>query len=433
MKGSKIPQYLMELEKNWPRLALKYTRSPSLEDVLFRPDCIHIEKPDTYDVGTSEEAVGSEEEEDNNDGEAKPCIKCDQTKIIRRKPRDMRVHYGLIASGNQVIKDAIFRDQINAQLGGKVLCFEMEAAGLMNDFPCIVIRGICDYADSHNNKRWQEHAAAVAAAFAKELLLLVPAWEVEQMDTIKVLRGIERQLERVSNTVNDFSSHHRDQEHQAILDWLTPVKYASQQHDFIAQRQKGTGEWLLQSKEFQQWLTQSNQTLFCPGIPGAGKTIIMSIVVDHLYRRFGNDPTIGKQAEYDNLQAKPDAQEADHERLKATIQAQRAECDKTKETFDALRRTKPRIEWNEEQGRVGRIIAGHQAQCDVLAAMEAQCNVLEAQCNAMKAETETLRALNAKIEALRAQRAQPKSWQAFKARQAALLSKLKSRMPKVKL
>ena len=97
----------------------------------------------------------------------------------------MRVHYGLIASGNQVIKDAAFRDEINKRLGGKVLCFEMEAAGLMNDFPCIVIRGICDYADSHKNKAWQEHAAAVAAAFAKEFLSVVPKQEVDHMPTIK--------------------------------------------------------------------------------------------------------------------------------------------------------------------------------------------------------------------------------------------------------
>ncbi|CAN9403213.1 unnamed protein product [Alternaria alternata] len=51
----------------------------------------------------------------------------------------------------------------SAELGG-VLCFEMEAAGLMNSFPCLVIRGICDYADSHKNKRWQPYAAATAAA-----------------------------------------------------------------------------------------------------------------------------------------------------------------------------------------------------------------------------------------------------------------------------
>ncbi|KAE8386139.1 purine and uridine phosphorylase [Aspergillus alliaceus] len=185
MKGSTIPQYLEELKRNWPRLAPKYTRSASMKDVLFRADCYHIQEPDIYDVDASDNAAEGSKENEDDEREIYPCINCDQTKIIRRKPRDMRVHYGLIASGNQVIKDAAFRDEINSRLGGRVLCFEMEAAGLINDFPCIVIRGICDYADSHKNKDWQEHAAAVAAAFTKELLLLVPAQEVEQMPTIK--------------------------------------------------------------------------------------------------------------------------------------------------------------------------------------------------------------------------------------------------------
>jgi hypothetical protein len=50
----------------------------------------------------------------------------------------------------------------------------MEAAGLMDDFPCLVVRGICDYADSHKNKLWQGYAAAMAAAYAKELLSVIP-------------------------------------------------------------------------------------------------------------------------------------------------------------------------------------------------------------------------------------------------------------------
>ena len=77
-------------------------------------------------------------------------------------------HYGLIASGNSVIKDGRTREKLGAEIGA--LCFEMEAAGLMLDFPCIVIRGICDYSDSHKNKQWQGYAALVAASYAKELL-----------------------------------------------------------------------------------------------------------------------------------------------------------------------------------------------------------------------------------------------------------------------
>lgn len=60
------------------------------------------------------------------------------------------------------------RKQFNA------LCFEMEAAGLMNHFRCVVIRGISDYADSHKNNRWKKYAALVAAAYAKELLSVIP-------------------------------------------------------------------------------------------------------------------------------------------------------------------------------------------------------------------------------------------------------------------
>ncbi|EHK19566.1 uncharacterized protein TRIVIDRAFT_46556 [Trichoderma virens Gv29-8] len=99
---------------------------------------------------------------------------------------DMQIHYGLIASGNQVIKDTATRDRLNADFNGNVLCVEMEAAGLMNEFPCLVIRGICDYADEHKNKVWQEYAAAVAAAYAKSLLSVLPVSEMDGLKSIKI-------------------------------------------------------------------------------------------------------------------------------------------------------------------------------------------------------------------------------------------------------
>jgi Phosphorylase superfamily len=177
MEGSEISRYLEDLKTKWPRLVPKYLRTESLEDVLFKSNYNHVDKKHVDD------AEDWEIEED----EGETCAYCDRSKVVKRKPatRDMCIHYGLIASGNQVITDAVRRNEINKMLGGNVLCFEMEAAGLMNDFPCIVIRGICDYADSHKNKDWHEHAAAVAAAFAKELLSVVPTQEVDQMPTIK--------------------------------------------------------------------------------------------------------------------------------------------------------------------------------------------------------------------------------------------------------
>ncbi|KAK6543507.1 hypothetical protein TWF694_000253 [Orbilia ellipsospora] len=96
----------------------------------------------------------------------------------------LRVHYGLIASGNKVIKDANQRDSICRDLKNKVLCIEMEAAGLI-DFPAVIIRGICDYADSNKNDEWHEYAAIVAAAFAKQLLEYIPPSKLENERTGK--------------------------------------------------------------------------------------------------------------------------------------------------------------------------------------------------------------------------------------------------------
>jgi nucleoside phosphorylase len=123
--------------------------------------------------------------------EGATCGKCNQDYLIEREGRrqEVMVHYGTIASGNQVMRSAAERDRVSAELGG-VLCFEMEAAGLMNSFPCLVIRGICDYADSHKNKRWQGYAAGMAAAYAKEVLSVIPASKVEaEKKIVDVLSG----------------------------------------------------------------------------------------------------------------------------------------------------------------------------------------------------------------------------------------------------
>lgn len=93
--------------------------------------------------------------------------------------------------------------------------------------------------------------------------------------------------------VDRLGKNQDDQERRAILDWLTPIDFASEQSDLVSRRQEGTGQWVLHSSEFQNWLNTSKQTLFCPGIPGAGKTMISSIVVDHLCTKSLNDPTVG--------------------------------------------------------------------------------------------------------------------------------------------
>ena len=136
---SRIPEYLSEMISTYPEMSAEFTYRGQEQDRLF-------------DAAS-----------DNT---------CDTSKIVKRPTRDRHdpvIHYGLIASGNQVIKHGGTRDKLGQELG--ILCFEMEAAGLMDNFPCLVIRGICDYADSHKNKQWQGYAAATAAAYSKSCSL----------------------------------------------------------------------------------------------------------------------------------------------------------------------------------------------------------------------------------------------------------------------
>lgn len=100
-------------------------------------------------------------------------------------------------------------------------------------------------------------------------------------------------MSRTEAVVETVRSKLESKEDLEILNWLTPVDYGPQQSDFFKRRQPGTGQWLLDSTEYQTWLSSGKQTLFCPGIPGAGKTMLTSIVVDDLSARFRNDRSVG--------------------------------------------------------------------------------------------------------------------------------------------
>jgi nucleoside phosphorylase len=164
-----------------PHLKEEYSRPDPSSDRLYKSDFVHGSKAATHDGVTHGELTLSE---------ADVCEKVcgnDNANLVYRDPRlkdkhEPVIHYGLIASANQLMKDATIRDKLINEKD--VLCFEMEAAGLMNHFNCLVIRGICDYADSHKNKIWQGYAAMVAAAYAKDLLKQIAPTKINDASTI---------------------------------------------------------------------------------------------------------------------------------------------------------------------------------------------------------------------------------------------------------
>ncbi|KAG9592527.1 pfs domain-containing protein, partial [Aureobasidium melanogenum] len=207
----------------------------------------------------------------------KTCHDCGKENLVQREERSDNIpaiHYGTIASGNRVMKDAVERDAISQALGG-VLCFEMEAAGLMNNFPCLVIRGISDYSDSHKNDGWQRYAAATAAAFAKELLNHLTPTKVAQTQTISQAMGnLATQLATNTDVAQQTDRKIEHAADQKILEWLWPSSdFSKIQNEIRHCRVKNTGDWLIQYLEDLDWY-RFGGLIWINGVAGCGKTVL---------------------------------------------------------------------------------------------------------------------------------------------------------------
>ncbi|KAH7072874.1 hypothetical protein BKA63DRAFT_544167, partial [Paraphoma chrysanthemicola] len=287
----KLMEYLSKLES-----LHDFSRDAAGPDVLFETDYEHVERERT-------------------------CMKCSKEHIVPREARrqEVLVHYGIIASGNLVMRSAAERDRASAELGG-VLCFEMEAAGLMNSFPCLVVRGVCDYADSHKNKRWQAYAAGTAAAYAKEVLSVIPPTEVAESRTVQETTGVayERSSE---HSPSPFSKRRR-------LEWsaLSGDTVARQEDiapfsktvvgqmneptadpameqgclrslSFLEQEYRiddvhtavDTCEWLLEDTKYHAWMKATTGLFWIKGDPGAGKSVLMKHCIKRMRQCSPND------------------------------------------------------------------------------------------------------------------------------------------------
>ncbi|CAI6098229.1 unnamed protein product [Clonostachys chloroleuca] len=145
---SKMSRYISEIMQKDP---ITFVYPDPEQDLLFESD---------YDHATYEQSG---------------CRLCDPTRLRSRQTRQAQgpiTHYGLIASCNHLMLQGAKRDRLSQAHG--ILCFETEANGARHTPQYLVIRGICDYADSHRSQLWHAYAAVTAAAYAKEVLSFVP-------------------------------------------------------------------------------------------------------------------------------------------------------------------------------------------------------------------------------------------------------------------
>jgi hypothetical protein len=96
---------------------------------------------------------------------------------------------------------------------------------------------------------------------------------------------------RAETGMNAIQQGQKNQLRSNILDWISSANFAAQQSDFIARREVGTGKGFLNTPEFENWIRGSKQTLFCPGMPGAGMTMMAAMAIEHLSSTIQNDNT----------------------------------------------------------------------------------------------------------------------------------------------
>jgi nucleoside phosphorylase len=242
--GHQIEANIRALLDTWPRLRPDFSRPSQESDRLYKPGIVHPQSSEA----ACEVVCGSQ-----------------TTALVLRSEREKgkdnpAIHYGVIASADHLMEDAMLRDIIAKEEG--VLCFEMEAAGLTNHFPCLIVRGICDYSDSHKNAEWQGYAAMSATAYTKDLLSTMVSSQIEQQERIREVNETER-LRR-------------------IFEWLSPPDPSTDYTKALKTRHDGTGLWFIQGDVFKEWKRRPSSFLWLHGMAGCGKTVLTSTIIARL-------------------------------------------------------------------------------------------------------------------------------------------------------
>ncbi|KAL2813078.1 hypothetical protein BDW59DRAFT_176835 [Aspergillus cavernicola] len=230
-----------------PGQAITAQISRPQHDLLFNPEYIH---------------------QSSNTG----CTTCDREELVHRNPRkgdEPRIHYG-------VLKDPKSHDSIAQELG--ILCFEMEAAGLVDQLQCLVIRGVCDYCDSHKSKEWQGYAALAAAAYTKTLLQVVPVhrdewlggkrhWMV-QFSRKTAFVGRENHITTLEKSVEGIGKSQialelayqvRDGNSEVSVFWIPCTSYESVEQVKAYLSHESSDKWLLvfdNADDMEMWMKE---------------------------------------------------------------------------------------------------------------------------------------------------------------------------------
>ncbi|PZC96368.1 ankyrin repeat domain containing protein [Pyrenophora tritici-repentis] len=138
----------------------------------------------------------------------------------------------------------------------------------------------------------KEEIAEVLARMERLKTLVEIALQMDHFKLSKAIKDdtsfVRAHVPIIQSGVDTIRQSQDSAKHRRLIEWLSTSDYPAQQSDIIKRRQEGTGQWFLDAPELAYWLNESNATLLCLGIPGAGKTMIAAIAIDHLLNTVQN-------------------------------------------------------------------------------------------------------------------------------------------------
>ncbi|EFY93351.1 NACHT and Ankyrin domain protein [Metarhizium acridum CQMa 102] len=232
---------------------------PGIEkDKLFEPTHLHKHQSGCEDCKNPDKSCHKARRQSCKD------LECDlHCQLVKRPrldthckkhgsaPMDPSVFFGCIGSGDKVMRSGHLRDIIAEK--HELLAFEMEGAGVWDEIPCIIVKSVCDYADSHKNNEWQDYAAATAAAATRALLERYPRTDMTRFNACRdalSLRDLAVDLETLKSTKG--------------------------------KRTKGTCEWIKDHEKYQSWVGGDSPFLWISGGPVMGKTMLSIFLTKEL-------------------------------------------------------------------------------------------------------------------------------------------------------
>ncbi|KAI0379047.1 hypothetical protein F5Y04DRAFT_290521 [Hypomontagnella monticulosa] len=251
-QGHELGGAIMTIIHNNPGLQEKYQRPDSNTDKLYVSFFTHTGGRDASCIATCGD---------------------DKSTLVLREPRGADedspvIHYGPIASSKELPDNALERDAF-AEKG--VLCFALGDPTLMDNLPCLQVRGICGYSDTHNNRRWEGYAIIAAAAYAKDILNTLTPGELEA----------EREPSKIPSNVEEDVTY--------ISKWLSPPDPSINLKTALDYRNSESDPRILQHPLYSTWKSKRNSFLWIHGDAGRGKTILSSVVVEDLQNTHLND------------------------------------------------------------------------------------------------------------------------------------------------